>query len=113
MAALNVGEGDSWVQHNRGGRGGSEGDGSTGAVDLEFELEHVHTELRNFLQKKRARKLGAGGEGGGPCKGIGPQQDVSFTYFVMICAVFAFKKMIVVASYYPGAVCVDTMACMM
>lgn len=35
---------------------------STAGVDLESELEEVHTELRNFLLKKRARK--AGGQGG-------------------------------------------------
>lgn len=47
-------------------------------VDLQFELEHVHTELRNFLHKKRARKLMAGGYTGGLDGGLyaagGPQE---------------------------------------
>lgn len=34
---------------------------SLNGVDLEEELEHVHNELRAFLNKKRARKIGAAG----------------------------------------------------
>lgn len=43
---------------DRASRGGSTA-GSLAGVDLEEELEHVHLELRNFLNKKRARKAGA------------------------------------------------------
>eukprot|EP00903_Cladosiphon_okamuranus_P005420 g5406.t1 len=51
---------------DRAFRGGSNA-GSLSGVDLEEELEHVHLELRNFLNKKRARKAGAGaGAAGGP-----------------------------------------------
>lgn len=45
---------------DRPSRGGST-NGSLAGVDLEEELEHVHLELRNFLNKKRARKAGAAG----------------------------------------------------
>lgn len=45
---------------DRASRGGSNA-GSLAGVDLEEELEHVHLELRNFLNKKRARKAGATG----------------------------------------------------
>ena len=45
---------------DRASRGGSNA-GSLAGVDLEEELEHVHLELRNFLNKKRARKAGAAG----------------------------------------------------
>ena len=58
--------------------------GSLTGVDLEQELEHVHSELRNFLQKKRARKAGAGGCGGTPSggggAGLGKGAQVKFTY---------------------------------
>lgn len=61
---------------------GASAAGSAAGVDLESELEHVHTELRNFLQKKRARKLGAAGlpsaEGG--VGGGGSSQGVSFLF---------------------------------
>ena len=55
--------------------------GSLTGVDLETELEHVHSELRNFLQKKRARKAGAGGtpsNGGGAGAGAGKGAQVTF-----------------------------------
>lgn len=47
---------------DRASRGGST-TGSLTGVDLEEELEHVHMELRSFLNKKRARKAGGGGLG--------------------------------------------------
>lgn len=55
--SLGGGRGSSADRESRGGST----TGSLAGVDLESELEHVHTELRNFLQKKRARKAGAGG----------------------------------------------------
>lgn len=46
--------------------------GSLSDVDLESELERVHTELRNFLQKKRSKKAAGGGGGsGGGIGGLG------------------------------------------
>lgn len=44
----------------RASRGGSAA-ASLAGVDLEEELEHVHMELRTFLNKKRARKAGVAG----------------------------------------------------
>ncbi|CBJ27232.1 Centromeric protein E, putative [Ectocarpus siliculosus] len=44
----------------RASRGGSAA-ASLAGVDLEEELEHVHMELRTFLNKKRARKAGVVG----------------------------------------------------
>lgn len=44
----------------RASRGGS-ASASLAGVDLEEELEHVHMELRTFLNKKRARKAGVVG----------------------------------------------------
>lgn len=43
--------------------------GSISDVDLESELERVHTELRIFLQKKRSKKATGGGGGTGGAVG--------------------------------------------
>lgn len=72
-------ETDDNVAQSSGSRGrGSEGGGATSGADLDFELDEmelveVHTELRKFLNKKRAEKLiGAeGGRGGGVAHEVG------------------------------------------
>lgn len=61
--------GSASVMNSGGEKTGEEDVNGADGVDLQFELEHVHTELRNFLQKKRAKKLVAAGYPG-PMEGL-------------------------------------------
>lgn len=81
----------------RTGRGSDEELDATDGVDLEFELEHVHTELRNFLQKKRARKIMAGGFPGGMDSGAvigggGGAQGVGWYFPIFLQALIQYSK---------------------
>lgn len=75
----------------RASRGGSAA-ASLAGVDLEEELEHVHMELRTFLNKKRARKAGVAGvaqqEGtpGSASKGGQVCITITITITVVFCS---------------------------